>query len=39
MMTFCGYTVSVCIYVLTIGEIVVRKKDKLATASGKVELS
>lgn len=38
-MTYCGYTGSVVFIVLTIRWIMVSRKDKLATASGKVELS
>lgn len=39
IMTYCGYTGSVVFIVLTIRWIMVSRKDKLATASGKVELS
>ena len=39
IMTYCGYTGSVVVIVLTIRWIMVSRKDKLATASGKVELS
>lgn len=39
IMTYCGYTSSVVFIVLTIRWIMVSRKDKLATASGKVELS
>ena len=39
IMTYCGYTGSVVFIVLTIRWIMVSRKDKLATASGKAELS
>ena len=39
IMTYCGYTGSVVFIVLTIRWIMVSRKDKLATASRKVELS